>query len=70
MTIAVASAHPDVIDLRPHHMTLDMGKQHNVTQDKQTWESYYTPKVYEVVNRRFGDEIQHYYPLRDGSEKP
>ena len=36
----------------------------NVTKDKRPWESYYTPKAFETVNGRFGDEFGQFYDLR------
>lgn len=38
--------------------------QHNITKDKQPWESYYTPKAFETVNKRFGKEFEPFYELR------
>ena len=36
----------------------------NATPDKEPWESYYTPKAFEIVNNRFGKEIEKFYELR------
>lgn len=38
--------------------------RHNVTKDKKPWETYYTPGAFEIVNERFGDEIEQFYELR------
>lgn len=38
--------------------------RHNVTADKKPWESYYTPKAFEIVNERFGDEFVDFYKQR------
>lgn len=39
-------------------------ERHNETQDKKPWETYYTPKAFEIVNDRFGKEFEGFYPLR------
>lgn len=39
-------------------------EQHNVTKDKKPWESYYTPKAFDIVNERFGKEFEPFYELR------
>jgi len=38
---------------------------HDVTEDMRTWESYYTPTAFQIVNERFGDELSRHYPLRE-----
>lgn len=40
-----------------------LGK-HNETKNKKPWQSYYTPKAFEIVNERFGDEFEGFYPRK------
>lgn len=41
-------------------------ERHNETKDKKPWESYYTPKAFETVNERFGEELERFYlPRRE-----
>lgn len=42
--------------------------RHNVTKDKKPWESYYTPRAFEIVNQRFGDEFADFYPIKTQSD--
>lgn len=37
----------------------------NATPNKDPWESYYTPRAFEIVNNRFGKEIEKFYELRE-----
>lgn len=43
--------------------TLEIGR-HNITKDKKPWTSYYTPKAFEIVNERFGQEFRSFYDPR------
>lgn len=46
---------------------VELGK-HNVTKDKKPWESYYTPKAFEIVNARFRKEFEPFYePRKSGA---
>jgi len=40
--------------------------RHNVTKDKKPWPEYYSPKAFEIVNRRFGDEFSRFYKMQTG----
>lgn len=42
---------------------LEIG-MHNVTKDKKPWTEYFTPKAFEIVNRRFGAEFSAHYKMR------
>jgi hypothetical protein len=37
---------------------------HNVADEKNPWESYYTPAAFRVVNDQFGEEIERFHELR------
>lgn len=39
--------------------------RHNETQNKQPWETYYTPEAFETVNERFGEEAARFYDLKE-----
>ena len=38
--------------------------QHNPTQGKKPWESYYSPEAFAFVNERFGEEFERFYEKR------
>lgn len=42
---------------------IELGR-HNETVNKQPWETYYTPRAFQIVNERFGDEFAPFYELR------
>jgi hypothetical protein len=39
-------------------------ERHNETEGKEPWETYYTPKIYEILNERFSGEFGKFYALR------
>jgi len=45
--------------------TFRLGR-HNETEGKEPWQTYCTPKVYEILNERFGAEFGRFYTPRTG----
>lgn len=43
---------------------IELGR-HNETADKRPWETYYTPRAYQIVNERFAEDFGTHYELRE-----
>ena len=43
--------------------TFELGR-YNETEGKKPWETYYTPRAFEIMNERFGQEFNNFYKTR------